>query len=51
MLEGRRHRPPQVKGWLVFDLQVLLIVLAEGCDRGLGRRVLIGMLLQRVYQR
>ena len=51
MLEGCGHGPPQVKGWLILDLQVLLIVLAEGCDRGLARRVLIGMLLQRVYQR
>jgi hypothetical protein len=51
MLEGCRHRSPQVKRWLVLDLQILLIILAEGCDRRLGRRVLIGMLLQRVYQR
>ena len=49
MLEGCRHRPPQIKGWLALDLQVLLIVLAEGCDRGLGRRALVGMLFQRVY--
>ncbi len=51
MLERCRHRPPQVKGWLVLDLQVLLIILAEGCDRRLGWWILIGMLLQGVYQR
>jgi hypothetical protein len=36
MLERCRHWPSQVKGWLVLDLQVLLIILAEGCDRRLG---------------
>ena len=35
MLKGCRHRPPQVEGWLILCLQILLIILAEGCNRRL----------------